>query len=159
MFTEKEIHGVWGMVGVHWTVWNGRFISSCSIVVVLACPHLPCLRYILCLNSVMTCPHIPLKWLVHDLMLQWLWRWFAFISRLSDTCSAYLSHDVLKFQFLRRVICTTAAQIRAQFFSQLKTVGRAETFVSWPSEKGVNSKWNTKKKTCPWLIGWRLSQR
>ena len=25
-------------------------------------------------------------------------------------------------------------------FTQLKTVGRAETFESWPSEKGVNSK-------------------
>ena len=33
------------------------------------------------------------------------------------------------------------------------TVGRAETFESWPSEKGVNSKRKTKKKTCPWLIG------
>ena len=45
-----------------------------------------------------------------------------------------------KIIFLRqRVICPTAVQIRAQYFSQLKTVGRAETFESWPSEKGVNS--------------------
>ena len=43
--------------------------------------------------------------------------------------------------------------------SQLTTVGQAETFESWPSEKGVNSKWKTKKKTCPWLIASRLSQR
>ena len=28
-FTEKEIYGVWGMVGVHWTAWNGWFVSSC----------------------------------------------------------------------------------------------------------------------------------
>ena len=64
----------------------------------------------------------------------------------------------LKF-LRRRVVCSTAVHIRAQHFSQLKTVGRAETFESWPSEKGVNSKWKTKKKTCPWLIGSRLSQR
>ena len=36
-------------------------------------------------------------------------------------------------------------------------MGRAETFESWPSEKGVNSKWKTKKKTCRWLIRSRLS--
>ena len=46
-----------------------------------------------------------------------------------------------KFQFLRRrVVYTTAELIRAQRFSLLKTVGRAETFESWPSEEGVNSK-------------------
>ena len=28
-FTEKEIYGVWCMVGVQWTVWNGWFMSSC----------------------------------------------------------------------------------------------------------------------------------
>ena len=39
-----------------------------------------------------------------------------------------------------------------QCFSQLKTVGRAETFKSWSSRKG-STRWNTKKKTCPWLIG------
>ena len=50
----------------------------------------------------------------------------------------------------QRVVCT-AVQSRAQF-SQFKTVDRAETFESWPPEKGVNSKWKTKKKTCPWLI-------
>ena len=27
-----------------------------------------------------------------------------------------------------------------KYFSQLETVGGAETFESWPSEKGVNSK-------------------
>ena len=44
------------------------------------------------------------------------------------------------FQFLRRcVVYTTAAEIRAQYFCQLKTVGRAETFESWPLEKGVDS--------------------
>ena len=37
-----------------------------------------------------------------------------------------------------------------QYFSQLKTVGRAETFVSWSSEK-VNSKRNTKRKHA---LGW-----
>ena len=37
--------------------------------------------YILCLIS-LTCPHIRLKWSVNDLMLQWLWCWFALISRL-----------------------------------------------------------------------------
>ena len=29
-----------------------------------------------------------LKWLVHVLMLQWLWSWVALISRLSDAYSA-----------------------------------------------------------------------
>ena len=44
------------------------------------------------------------------------------------------------FQFSqRRAVYATAVQIRVQYFSQLKTVGRAETFESWPSEKGVNS--------------------
>ena len=32
------------------------------------------------------------------------------------------------------VVYTTAVQIRAQYVSQLKTVVRAETFESWPSE-------------------------
>ena len=49
--------------------------------------------------------------------------------------------------------------IRPSYISQLKTVVRAETFESWPSEKGVNSKWKTKKKICPCLTGLRLSQR
>ena len=49
--------------------------------------------------------------------------------------------------------------IRLSCISQLKMVGPAETFESWPSEKGVNSKSKAKKKTCPWLIGSRLSQR
>ena len=39
-------------------------------------------------------------------MLHWLWCWFALISRLSEIYSAYLPHDVLIFQFLRKyVIC------------------------------------------------------
>ena len=105
------------------------------------------------------CLHIPLKWLVHDLVLHWLWCLFALISRLSDIYSAYVPHDILIFQFLWCVIYTTAVQSRAQYISQLKAVGRAETFESWPSEKGVNSKWKTKKKTCSWLIGSRLSQK
>ena len=42
-------------------------------------------------------------------------------------------------------------------FSQLNNVGRAKTFESWPSEKGIKSKWKTKKKTCLWLIGSLLS--
>ena len=46
------------------------------------------------------------------------------------------------------LINCTIDQLR-QYFSQLKTVGGAETFESWPSEKGVNSKRKTKKKTCP----------
>ena len=63
-----------------------------------------------------------------------------------------------KIQLLRRrVVYSTAVNIRAQHFSE--TVGRAETFESWPSEKGVNSKWKTKKKTCPLLMWSRLSQR
>ena len=39
-----------------------------------------------------------LKWLVHVLMLQWLWSWFALISRLSDIyvyILLHLPHDVL----------------------------------------------------------------
>ena len=28
-FTEKELYGVWSMVGVHWTVLIGCFMSSC----------------------------------------------------------------------------------------------------------------------------------
>ena len=36
-----------------------------------------------------------LKWLVHVLMLQRLWFWFVFISRLSDICTLLnLPHDV-----------------------------------------------------------------
>ena len=74
-------------------------------------------------------------------MLQWLWCWFALISRFSEIYVAHLPHDVLIFQFLRRrFIYTTAVQIPAQYFSQLKTVGQPETFENWPSEKGVNSK-------------------
>ena len=38
------------------------------------------------------------------------------------------------------VLPSTAVQIHAQYFSQLKIVGRAETFDSWPSEEGVYSK-------------------
>ena len=63
------------------------------------------------------------------------------LSRLSDIYTVYLPHDALIFQFLRRrVIYTTAALMRAQDFFQFKTVGGAETFESWPSEKGVKSK-------------------
>ena len=47
---------------------------------------------------------------------------------------------------------TCAVQIRDQYFSQLKTVGRSEPFESGPSEKEVNSNCKTKMKTCPWLI-------
>ena len=82
-----------------------------------------------------------LKWLIHVLMLQWLWSWFALILCLSDVYSAYLPHDVHIIQYLRRrVVNAAAVQIRAQYLSNLKTVGRAETFESWPSENGVNSK-------------------
>ena len=28
-FTEKEICGVWYIVWMHWTVWNGRFMALC----------------------------------------------------------------------------------------------------------------------------------
>ena len=79
--------------------------------------------------------------MVHDFMLQWLWCYFALISRLSDIPSAYFRHDVLIFQFLRRrVVYAAAEQTRAQYFSQVKTVGRAETFETWPSEKEVTWK-------------------
>ena len=37
-----------------------------------------------------------LKWLIHVLMLQWLWSWFALISRLSDIHTLLnLPHNVL----------------------------------------------------------------
>ena len=49
--------------------------------------------------------------------------------------------------------------MRPSHRSQLKTVSRADTYESSPSEKGVNSKWKTKTKTCPWFKGSRLSQR
>ena len=49
--------------------------------------------------------------------------------------------------------------IRPSYISQLKMVGRAATFESWPSDKGVNSKWETRKRACPWSIGSRFSQR
>ena len=61
--------------------------------------------------------------------------------------------------FYDDVLHTTAVQIRGQYFSHLKTVGRDDFFESWPSERGVNSTWKTKKQTCPWLIGSRLSQK
>ena len=37
-------------------------------------------------------------------------------------------------------IYTTVVQIRAQYVSQLKPVGPAGTFESWPSEKGVSTR-------------------
>ena len=95
--TEKEIHRMWGVVGVYWTVWSGCFMSYCrgcglGLPSFLVSP----------IYTPSWCPHIRLNWLVHDLMLQWLWCWFALISRLSETCSASLPNDVLIFQFLRR---------------------------------------------------------
>ena len=66
---------------------------------------------------------------------------------ISLMMSSYSSfYDIVLY-----VLPSTAVQIRAQYFSQLKTVGRAETLESWPSEKGVTSTWKTKKKHAP---GW-----
>ena len=47
------------------------------------------------------------------------------------------------FQFLRRRLLLYSLET---IFSQLKTMGRAEKFEIWPSEKGVNSKRKTGKK-------------
>ena len=89
-----------------------------------------------CCNGCGVCPHFP---------------------SLGYIYSAYLPHDVFIFQYLQRyVVYIIAVRIRAQYFPQL---GRAETLENLPSEKGVNSKWKTKNKACPWLIWTRLSQR
>ena len=160
-FTQKKIYGVWGMVSVHCTVWNGWFTSLCCSGCGFDCPHFPSLRYIrvyTLLNLPLWCSYIRLKWLVHDLMLQWLWCWFA----LMPVCPIYyLPHDVLIFQLLRRrVLYPTAVQIRAQYCFLVENGGSSWNFRElWPSEKGVNSKGKPKKKTCPWLIWSRLSQR
>ena len=70
-------------------------------------------------------------------MLQWLWCWFALISRLSEIYSAHLIHDGFIFRlFRRRVIYTTAVQIRPHYVSQLKTIGRAGALRAAHQRKG-----------------------
>ena len=72
-------------------------------------------------------------------------------------CTSTTKPGANNFSNFYDVLYLLLLQIRAQYFPQLKTVGRAETFVSWPSEKDVNSKLKAKTKTWPWLIGSRLS--
>ena len=137
-----------------------RMVGSCphvSVVVVLASPHFPSLRYIYA------------AWSPNDVLIS-VWNdWF--MTSCCNGCGVGLpwfpvfpKHALLLSQmmfsyssFYDDVLYTTDVQIRAQYFSQMKTMGRAETFESWLSEKGVNSKWNTKKITLSWLIGSRLS--
>ena len=145
--TEKEIYGVWGMVGC---IEQYEVVVSCphvAEVVVLVCPHFPSLWYIL----------------PHDVLMS-VWN-DGFMTSCSNGCGAgmpsfpvspkytlLISHMVSSYSsFYDVVLYTTVVQIRAQYFSQLKTVGRAETFESWSSEKGANSKSRTKIKH---TLGW-----
>ena len=98
-------------------------------------------------------PHIRLKRLVHEFMLQCLQCWFTLISHLSDIYSAYLPHDVLIFQFWRRCVvcifywCTYSRST----VSQLKTVGRVQTFETWLWENGVKLDVEDKKGDLPFV--------
>ena len=114
-FTEKEIYGVWGMVGVHWTAWNGWFVSSCCNGCGVGLPSFP----------------------------------------VSPIYSAYLPHinnPVFTTTCCIYYCCTDSRSI----CFPVKNGGS-----SWTdsSEKGINSKWQAEKGTCPWLIWLRLSQR
>ena len=155
-FTEKEIYGVWGMVGWWGCIAPFEVVVSCPHVadgMVLVCPHFPSLRYILpqdvfisvwndwfmtsCCNGCRVLPSlVPASP-----------KYTLFISLMMSSYSSFYE-DVLYH--------TTASR---SIFFQLKMEGRAETFESWPSEKGFNSNWRTKSKADPWLIWSRLSQR
>ena len=127
---------------VWWVSLNRLKVVSCphvAEVVVLVCPHFPSLRYILphdvlicvwndwfmksCCNR--SCPHFPSLRNIR-----------CFISLMMSWYSSFLRRRVIYY------CCTDSRPI----LFLLKTVGRAETFESWPSEKGANSKWRTKKK-------------
>ena len=136
-----------------------------------------------------------LKWLVHVLMLQWLWSRFDLIpfSPMKILCLVSVMVSSYPFEMIGSwphiamvvvLVCprfpslrymlylspswyrhipvfTTVCSInyftdQSSMFFPVEKVGQAETFESWPSEKGVISNWKTKKKTCPWLIRSRL---
>ena len=106
-------------------------MSSCPFEMIGPWPHVA-------MVVVLVCPHFPS--LRYTLCLSPSWG--SHIPVFTTTCCIYYC-------------CTDSCSM----LFQLKTVGRAETFESWPSEKGVNSKWKTKKKACSWLVWSRLSQR
>ena len=140
-------------------------LGSCphvAVVVVLVCPHFPSLRiYILCWFSLMICSYIS------------AWNdWF--MTSCSNGCGVGLpslpvspiytllislmmsSYSSFYDDVLYPYYCCTDSR---PFFFPVKSGGSSWNFESWSSEKGVNSKWKTKKKTCPCLIGSWLLQR
>ena len=97
-----EIYGVSGMVGVHWTVWNAWFMSSCCSGCGLGLPLFPVSPiYILCLISLIMSSY-PFEMIGSWPHVATVVVLVYFISHLSDICSYYFPHNVLIFQFLRR---------------------------------------------------------
>ena len=47
---------------------------------------------------------------------------------------------ILGVELITRFVYETYTALRPSYILQLKTVGRTDTFESWPSENGVNSK-------------------
>ena len=119
-FTEKEIYGMWGMGGVHWTVWNGCFMSSC------------CSGCGLGLLSFPVSPIYTLLNLLHDVLIC-VWNDWFMISccnvcgvglhsfPISPKSALLISPMISSYSsFYEDVSYTTAVQIRAQHFSRWK---------------------------------------
>ena len=147
------------MVGVHWIVWNGWFMSSCCSDCGLGLPSFP----VSPINTLLN--------LHHDVLISVWNHWFmtSWCNGCGVGLSSFPASPIYTLLFSLILIFSYSSfpdvyflllyRFALNVFPSWKRWVELKLFERWPSEKGVDSKWKTKKKTCPWLIGSRLSQR
>ena len=148
------------MEGVHWTVWNGCFMPSCCRGCGLGLPSFP-------VSPIYTpswCPHPRLKWLVYDLMLRCCGvglPWFPVSLIYTLPISLMMSlHSGFYDNFLYRYYRCTDCLLYRFALNIFPVRNSGSSWNVWEPAIGERGQLevNDGKKTCPWLIGSRLSQ-